>query len=284
MRRPNPFDDSDNYNTFYDHPYYSQGYPRKQQRREAATIAVDSVSMNNNNSDSDTVTTTNRKRKSVAQPRPVLTVPPKGIGPIDEPNRNDVLCGRGGLISSHDGNVQFRKIVNSRKKEYLAPTTKKLEKAFIAAAIVNEIRTMGGRFLKQENGTGMWYDIGDAKAIKKAGQALREDAPSIRPVMNDIGDTKIIKKAGQELREDAPSMRPVMNVTPSPRSVTKESNNPRGRFLKDGNGTGSWNDFGYAKTMEPIRYTLGGEDLLDIRPKMNRSYNPNRSRSSITWY
>merc|ERR1719217_278698 len=137
---------------------------------------------------------------SVAQPRPVLTVPPKGIGPIDEPNRNDVLCGRGGLISSHDGNVQFRKIVNSRKKEYLAPTTKKLEKAFIAAAIVNEIRTMGGRFLKQENGTGMWYD------------------------------------------------------------------------------------FGYAKTMEPIRYTLGGEDLLDIRPKMNRSYNPNRSRSSFTWY
>merc|ERR1711924_206236 len=63
----------------------------------------------------------------VAQPRPVLTVPPKGIGPTDEPNRNDVLCGRGGLISSHDGNVQFRKIVNSRKKEYLAPTTKKLE-------------------------------------------------------------------------------------------------------------------------------------------------------------
>merc|ERR1712157_627768 len=160
-------------------------------------------------------------------------------------------------ISSHDGNVQFRKIVNSRKKEYLAPTTKKLEKAFIAAAIVNEIRTMGGRFLKQENGTGMWYDIGDAK---------------------------IIKKAGQELREDAPSMRPVMNVTPSPRSVAKESNNPPGRFLKEGNGTGSWNDFGYAKTMEPIRYTLGGEDLLDIRPKMNRSYNPNRSRSSFTWY
>merc|ERR1711884_46629 len=98
---------------------------------------------------------------------------------------------------------------------------------------------------KQENGTGMWYDIGDAKNIKKA---------------------------VQELREDAPSMRPVMNVTPSPRSVTKESNNHRGRFSKEGNGTGSWNDFGYAKTIEPIRYTLGGEDLLDIRPKMNRSY------------
>merc|ERR1739848_933010 len=119
-------------------------------------------------------------------------------------------------------------IIHSKKKEYLAPTTKKLEKAHIAAGIVNDIRTMNppGRFLKEEKGTGMWYDIGDAKAIKKAGQALREDAPSIRPVMNDIGDTKIIKKAGQELREDAPSMRPVMNVTPSPRSVTKESNNP----------------------------------------------------------
>ena len=96
-------------------------------------------------------------RKSTAQPRPVLNVPPRGIGPIVDPNENDVLCGRGGRINSHAGNVQFREIIHNRKKEYLAPTTKKLEKAHIAAAIVNDIRGMDppGRFLKEDRDTGV---------------------------------------------------------------------------------------------------------------------------------
>lgn len=121
-------------------------------------------------------------KKSIAQPRPQLHVPPGGIGPIQEPNENDVLCGRGGRINAHKGNVQFREVVNGHKKQYLAKTTKKLEKAHIAAGLVQQIRSMNppGRFLKEDGVTGLWFDIGDAKAIKKAGQALREDAPEIR--------------------------------------------------------------------------------------------------------
>lgn len=159
-------------------------YNRKRQRRQAAAVVVESL-WNNNTAG----------RKSTAQPRPVLTIPPRGIGPIVEPNENDVLCGRGGRINSHAGNVQFRDVINARKKEYLAPTTKKLEKAHIAASIVNDIRAMEppGRFLKEDRDTGLWFDIGDAKAIKKTGQALREDAPDIR---NEIeGDSSGDEKA-----------------------------------------------------------------------------------------
>ncbi|KAL3918256.1 MAG: hypothetical protein SGARI_007514, partial [Bacillariaceae sp.] len=142
-------------------------------------------------------------RKSTAQPRPVLNVPPRGIGPIVDPNDNDVLCGRGGRINSHAGNVQFRDIIHSRKKEYLAPTTKKLEKAHIAAAVVNDIRGMDppGRFLKEDRDTGLWFDIGDAKAIKKTGQALREDAPDIRPDLeghDSSGDEKSPKNTAKK--------------------------------------------------------------------------------------
>jgi hypothetical protein len=37
-----------------------------------------------------------------------------------------------------------------------------------------------GRFLKEDRvGVGVWFDMGDASAIKKTGQALREDAPDI---------------------------------------------------------------------------------------------------------
>ena len=122
-----------------------------------------------------------KKKQSTAQPRPLIAVPPNGIGPVLDPNINDVLSGRGGRINAHVGNVQFREIVAERKKDYLAKETKKLEKAHIAADIVYFIRRLEppGRFLK-EDANGAWWDIGDQKAIKKVGQALREDAPDIR--------------------------------------------------------------------------------------------------------
>jgi len=200
MRRPYPFEHSAfNPDHYYDgwtnslDRYYSDflpQYKRKQQRRQAAAIVVESLWNNGSSNDASSPRAgSGTTRKSTAQPRPILNVPPKGIGPIADPNVNDVLCGRGGRINSHAGNVQFRDIIHSKKKEYLAPTTKKLEKAHIAAGIVNDIRTMNppGRFLKEEKGTGMWYDIGDAKAIKKTGQALREDAPDIRPAIDVEG-------------------------------------------------------------------------------------------------
>mmetsp|Transcript_10427 Transcript_10427/g.14736 ORF Transcript_10427/g.14736 Transcript_10427/m.14736 type:complete len:593 (-) Transcript_10427:68-1846(-) len=134
-------------------------------------------------------------KKSSAQPRPNLKIPPRGIGPVSEPNKNDVLSGRGGRINAHDGNIRFREICQEHKKEYLAPTTKKLEKAHIAASIVDNIRAMDppGRFLK-EDPDGTWWDIGDFKAIKKVGQALREDAPEIRTeITGDSSDEEAPK-------------------------------------------------------------------------------------------
>lgn len=167
-------------------------------------------------------TTTPMGRKSTAQPRPALNVPPRGIGPIVDPNINDVLCGRGGRINSHAGNVQFRDVIQSRKKEYLAPSTKKLEKAHIAAAIVNDIRGMDppGRFLKEDRDTGLWFDIGDAKAIKKTGQALREDAPDIRHELegDSSGDEKgqsLEPAAVKKERSLSPKARPKVPISAS---------------------------------------------------------------------
>jgi hypothetical protein len=109
--------------------------------------------------------------------RPLAVIPPRYMGPVTRLNKNDVISGRGGRINAHVGNVQFREIVAKRREDYRAHSTKKLEKAHIAAEIVYFIRSMDppGRFLK-EDPDGSWYDIGDEKAIKKVGQALREDA------------------------------------------------------------------------------------------------------------
>lgn len=78
--------------------------------------------------------------------------------------------------------MQFRRLVAASKKHYLAKETRKLEKAHIASLIIDAIRKMDppGRFLKEELGSGLWFDIGDANAIRKAGQALRENSSDIR--------------------------------------------------------------------------------------------------------
>ena len=177
-------------------------------------------------------------KRSTAQPRPAVTVPPRGIGPVVEPNENDVLCGRGGRINAHVGNVRFRELVVARKPRYLAPSTKKLEKAHIAAALVQEIRCQqpSGRFLK-EDPDGSWYDIGDAKAIKKVGQALREDAPEIRPEIgsDEEGDSKPVGSSSNvtvPLPQQA--MQPSHRFSPP---ISVGGNNSRGTLENSSSGS-----------------------------------------------
>jgi hypothetical protein len=84
---------------------------------------------------------------------------PRSSGPIENPEPNDVLSGRGGRINIHLGNVRFRDVVSSYKKQYVDVRTKKGEKANIAANIVAMIRSKGGRFLKQDDTSCYWYGM-----------------------------------------------------------------------------------------------------------------------------
>jgi len=128
----------------------------------------------------DTSSTSPTNSSITNPPRP--NIPPGHAGTVRTPHPHDVLSGRGGRINSHPGNVHFREIIDAYKRQYLDPRTKKTEKARIAARIVQSVRTLepGGRFLKEDPHTGLWMEIGDERAWKKAGQALRESAPEIR--------------------------------------------------------------------------------------------------------
>lgn len=96
---------------------------------------------------------------------------------------NDILFGRGGKINQNPGNMKFRDAVHSFKEEYANPRNKKIEKAYIAAKIVDSIRSQcpPGRFLARDLVTGSWVEVGDEKARKKAGQALRDGANDRKP-------------------------------------------------------------------------------------------------------
>jgi len=127
----------------------------------------------------------------------MVAVPiPPGQTIVQKPNPKDVLCGRGGRINSHPGNVYFRTLVEQYKHKYCDPGTKNVDKARMASSIVYNIRNSsssssssdavvvggggGGRFLKEDQDSGYWVEIGDEKAIRKAAQALREMAPVLR--------------------------------------------------------------------------------------------------------
>jgi hypothetical protein len=79
----------------------------------------------------------------------------------------DILCGRGGLTNHHKGNKRFRDIVALHRADYVrAP---KVQKPSVARVIVRAIRNGDppGRFLKKDEKTGKWVDVGDKKASEK---------------------------------------------------------------------------------------------------------------------
>ena len=107
------------------------------------------------------------RAKGGSIPPPRVNIHPGHGGQISSLNNNDVLSGRGGRINNHPGNVAFRSIVEDYKHEYLDPRTRKLEKAHVAARLVQQIRSCGGRFLKEDgNNPGCFIEIGDQKAWK----------------------------------------------------------------------------------------------------------------------
>mmetsp|Transcript_3897 Transcript_3897/g.5951 ORF Transcript_3897/g.5951 Transcript_3897/m.5951 type:complete len:295 (-) Transcript_3897:163-1047(-) len=98
---------------------------------------------------------------------------------LQYPSKHDVLCGRGGKINEHPGNVRFRAIVEQYKEQYNLASNKN-NKANISRDVVGQIYDVGGRFLKKDAMTNLWFEEDLDHALKKTSQALREGAPKIR--------------------------------------------------------------------------------------------------------
>jgi hypothetical protein len=103
---------------------------------------------------------------------------------ITTPHDYDILSGRGNFVNYHPGNEHFRALVRKHKIAYVA--CPKSMKGKFADMIVDQIKQLNppGRFLKQDDSTKLWYDIGDKKALDKTRQALREGASEIQKVIS----------------------------------------------------------------------------------------------------
>lgn len=98
------------------------------------------------------------------------------------PDKNDVLCGRGGEIHNRAGNIRYRAWVKERREAY-SLCNKKDKKMNYAHEVVNLVKTLDppGRFLQRSiTDPSQWLEITDERALHKTSQALREGAPAIR--------------------------------------------------------------------------------------------------------
>lgn len=96
--------------------------------------------------------------------------PKDGSGPSDA----DVLFGRGGRTNHHPGNKRLRTIVDQYKFAY--EMAKKTDKPKYSKAIVQALREHENpsRFLRMNEVTNKWEDVGDRRAAEKVSQTLRE--------------------------------------------------------------------------------------------------------------
>lgn len=86
----------------------------------------------------------------------------------------DVLFGRGGRTNHHPGNKRLRDIVNKYRDVYHSAT--KTDKPLVSRLIVTALRNADppSRFLRKNDETTRWEDVGDKRAAEKVSQTLRE--------------------------------------------------------------------------------------------------------------
>jgi hypothetical protein len=112
---------------------------------------------------------------------------------------NDVLSGRGGGTNVHPGNRNFRDLINLHRRAYLK--ARKNDKPAISRAIVRSVREAVGRFLKKDEKSGLWFEIGDDAAREKTSQALRQRAPEMRKLLFDTEREEARAAAEEHLRQ-----------------------------------------------------------------------------------
>mmetsp|Transcript_17043 Transcript_17043/g.46729 ORF Transcript_17043/g.46729 Transcript_17043/m.46729 type:complete len:692 (+) Transcript_17043:60-2135(+) len=98
---------------------------------------------------------------------------PVGLPNGYQPQNVDVCCGRGKKNWNHQGNVWFRELIRSKVKQY-QDAGDKHEKTSLIVSVVEAVRQRGGRFVKQDGNTKLWYDIGEAQSRDKVDHSLRD--------------------------------------------------------------------------------------------------------------
>jgi hypothetical protein len=92
-----------------------------------------------------------------------------------KPGIDDVICGRGKKCYSHIGNERFRQRVLGMLDKY-SQARSKLDKSSVLNDVVEQVRVASprGGFIKQDEATRRWFEVGDFLAREKTSQTFRD--------------------------------------------------------------------------------------------------------------
>jgi hypothetical protein len=89
------------------------------------------------------------------------------------PSKHAVICAKGKKAKEHPGNQFLNSLIRSRLEEYSASMSK-LDRSHIVSQIMNEVKDLGGLFVRQLTVTGPWFDVGPRNSREKIGQVFRD--------------------------------------------------------------------------------------------------------------
>jgi hypothetical protein len=101
----------------------------------------------------------------------------------------DVLCGRDKVSHVHIGNKHFRQIIETYREIYQKADCRD-QKTTITCSVIAKIHSLDGRFLKLNEDTGIWEEVGDQYAREKVSHALRSAKDPNRPKVKKPRKTK----------------------------------------------------------------------------------------------
>ena len=89
-----------------------------------------------------------------------------------EPGMFDVICGRGRDAYNHPGNQFFRKLIK-RYHDCFGKAKTRLERMDVVTNVIEEVRSKGMGFIKQDDSSGTWSVVSDRLAREKVGNMFR---------------------------------------------------------------------------------------------------------------
>jgi hypothetical protein len=116
------------------------------------------------------------RAQAQAQPRRIRRPAPPVITPV-ELRDDDVVCERGGINTSHQGNISYRlhveDVVRGGGRSYGDLPVR--EKTALRDAVVDWVHNQqGGRFVAWDTSEGLWYQVSTVTAREKVSQRLRD--------------------------------------------------------------------------------------------------------------
>lgn len=177
------------------------------------------------------------------------------------PRSRDVCCGRGKRNWNHEGNVWFRNLIQANVDRYIqAPS--KTDKTAVVVAVVEQVRSEGAFFVKQDDDSGRWYDIGDTQAREKVGHSLRDQVTA----------QKKKEKEGDSIsppRSRTPPQQVSQNFMPVQQVAGHQSNSSIAQQLVNQQAVASMISPQMVFSLPPA--AVGGMNSIGITPDLSQS-------------